>query len=128
MMPTVEYKELLGAHAGKRIEFTEVTSFSELFSEWEWFYGSGYANQDGVSDYCNTTRIDLPHSLNVKARPHLVTWITSNMLLPEYDSWYFELVHRDDGILVVVKNNQILASRWLALLDTKTTLSEIEND
>ncbi len=126
-MPDVEYKELLGARAGKRIAFTGYTRFHELFSAWKPLRcrNERYPNQRGVSDYCSTHTTELYESLYVKARPVLVDWICENMILADNDAWYFDLVQRKDGILVVVKNEQIIASRWLALLDRDQTISEI---
>ena len=127
-MLDVEYKERLGASAGKRIAFTEYTRFSELFSEWKPFRPNNkrYQNQRGVGDYCSTHSTELYESLYVKARPALVDWICENMILSGHkDAWSFDLVQRKDGILVVVKNEQIIASRWLALLDSEQTVSEI---
>lgn len=38
------------------------------------------------------------------------------MFISDYDSIYFEVIGRIDGVLVLAKNNKILGSRWLALL------------
>lgn len=129
-MLDVEYKERLGASAGKRIAFTECTTFSELFSEWKAFKpyvgrADRYPNQNGVRDYCSTHSTELDDSLFVNARPSLVDWICANMIRSDDDAWSFDLVQRKDGILVVVRNEQIIASRWLALLDRDQTISEI---
>lgn len=134
-MPTPEYKKSIGHGKnarGKRLAFSEVTTFRELFSEWKWWrfqegLSKKYRQQSGVDDYCACHNTDLDNSLHVKARPRVVEWINANMIRSNFDSWYFELVQRRDGILVVVKNNQILASRWLALLNTEQTLREIRH-
>lgn len=116
---------------GKQLAFPKFTTLSELFSEWKWWqFSEGlskkYPQVQGVSDYCSCHSTDLENSLHVKARPEVVKWINEHMIRSDYDSWYFELVSRGDGMLVVVKNNQILASRWLALLDIEQTAREIQ--
>jgi len=133
-MPELEYKKHMGEDwpCTKPLAFPEYTEFRELFSEWKWHrfhegLSKKYPTVRGVSDYCSCHSTELEHSLHVKARPGVVMWINANMLLPENDTWYFELVTRGDGTLLVVKNNAIIASRWLALLDTEQLLSEIRH-
>ena len=107
----------------------DVTKFSELFSQWRWWEhekSQGFEkipvekslgfNESYISDYCLAHGTDLDNSLHVKPTQVLVDFIKSNMFLSNGDSIYFELVERKDGILVIAKNNAILASRWLALL------------
>ena len=133
-MPTLEYKQSVGVgpHAwGRVIRFPEYTRLLQLFSEWKpWRHHEGlskrYPEVQGVSDYCSMHSTKAEHSLHVKARPELIAWINENMIRGDNDSWYFELIQRKDGMLVLVKNNQIIASRWLALLDVDQTLREIE--
>ena len=129
--PTLEYKQGIGIGEdswGKPLAFPRFTKFSELFSEWRlWVHNESkkYPQDHGVDDYCLALRTDLEDSLHVKARTGVVEWVNANMIRSDYDSWYFELVQRGDGLLVVVKNNQILASRWLALLDAESVIAEI---
>lgn len=132
--PTLEYKKSMGQGDeswGKPLAFPEVTTFGELFDEWRWFTQAKEANErykaiDGVTDYCDAIRVEgLEESLSVKANARVVEWINQHMIRSDYDDWYFQLVRRDDGLLVIVKNNQIIASRWLALLDAEMAADEI---
>ena len=132
-MLTLEYKKNIGHgedNWGKPLAFPEATRFSELFEEWRWWIHERslrFEENRGVSDYCAAHRTDLEDSIHVKAKGHVVEWIVDHMILPEYDSWFFEITQRKDGILVLVKNNAIIASRWLALLDGNRTLEEIRS-
>ncbi len=132
-MLTLEYKKNIGHgenNWGKPLAFPEATRFSELFEEWRWLiHGRSlrFEENRGVSDYCLALRTDFEDSFHVKAKDHVVEWIVAHMILPEYDSWFFEITQRKDGILVLVKNNAIIASRWLALLDGNRTIEEIRS-
>lgn len=131
-MPSVEYKMNLGNLVGKPVHFLEAERFSEFFSNWRYFaHGDAktkrFPEVEGVTDYCMALNTPLEESLSVKVKPHLVKWIHQHMIRSDYDSWYFQLVTRSDGTLLIVKNNQILASRWLALLDTDQLMSDIRS-
>ncbi len=138
-MPTHAYKENLSDEV-RKIYFLDVTKFSDLFSQWCWWehhekaqgferipVESEHSKDAYISDFCSAHNTDLDNSLHVKPTQILVDFIGSNMILPDYDSIYFELVGRKDGLLVIAKNNAILASRWLALLP-KTELLEIRKN
>ena len=133
--PTLEYKEGMGSGEnawGKSLAFPQFTRFQELFSEWKPWSAEGaepYRGRGprGMGDYCATHGTDLEDSLRVKVRPEVAEWTCANMILPDYDTFVFKLVQRADGILVIVQPQQILASRWLALLDAEQTLFEIRN-
>ncbi len=133
-MLTHAYKEKLSEEV-RTIHFMDVTKFSELFSQWRWWEhekSQGFEkipvekslgfNESYISDYCLAHGTDLDNSLHVKPTQVLVDFIKSNMFLSNGDSIYFELVERKDGILVIAKNNAILASRWLALLPKEECL------
>lgn len=134
MTPTLEYKKSIGVGEnawGYPIRFPEVTQFSELFEDWRvWEHqkSTGFPVVEGVTDYCAAHRTTLEGSLHVKARPYLVKFINENMIKTDNYSWFFELTQRDDGMLVSVKNNAILASRWLALLNVDTCIAEIREN
>lgn len=128
---TVNYKENLAQQTGRALAFPAIEKFSELFSQWRRYdhpRTQGFGTVNGVSDYCHTTQTRLRKSLHVKPRQFLISYITKNMVLAEDDSWYFEIIQRADGLLVVVKNNAIIASRWLALLDSEQGIKEIQNE
>lgn len=58
-------------------------------------------------------------SAHVRPSPDLVTFLRANMIDVDYDSIYFRAIHRGDGTtLVIAQYNQIIGSRWLALLQT----------
>jgi hypothetical protein len=152
-MPTLEYKSGIGQGEdawGKPIAFPEATKFSDIFEEWRWWEHqktekypeipvrnvAHYTMHDGsekkfvsnyyVGDYCSTHRSDLEHSLHVLPNHEVLEYIDRNMIIPERDSCDFELIVRTDGILICAKPNQIIASRWLALLDPEC-LGEIQD-
>lgn len=116
------------------LAFPRARRFGDLFS-------SASASKAGVSpttwtfvDMFSRKRASIPigpymaisgpkrrDSLYVHAREQVVDWIKSNMLPSAYDSIYFEIVVRGPReALVIAKNNQIIASRWLAMIDPKT--------
>ena len=135
--PTLEYREEMGCGEnawGKSLAFPQFTRFSQLFSEWKPWSADGSKpyrglgpKLRGMGDYCGAHSTDLVDSLRVKARPEIGEWTIANMILPDYDAFVFKLAQRADGILVIVQPQQILASRWLALLDTEQTLFEIKH-
>lgn len=112
------------------IHFPDFTKFSDLFEEWKWSVhneSEGYppikcdpemtSTSTGViSDYCNAMRSALEDSLHVKPKQEIIDFINKNMFISDYDSIYFEVIGRIDGVLVLAKNNKILGSRWLAVL------------
>ncbi len=125
-MLTHAYKERLSEEV-KTIHFMDVTKFSELFSQWRWWEHEksqgfekipvkSHGHGTYISDFCSAHNTDLESSLHVKPTQMVVDFIKDHMFLSAYDSIYFELVSREDGLLVLAKNNAILASRWLALL------------
>lgn len=112
----------------REINFPDAKKFSDLFGEWKWSQhglSTGYppikcepAKGGIISDYCNAIRSALEDNLHVKPKPEVVDFIQKNMIISDYDSIFFELIGRIDGILVVSRNSQILGARWLALLPT----------
>ena len=125
-MLTHAYKEKLSEEV-RTIHFMDVTKFSELFSQWRWWEHEksqgferipvrSHGQGTYISDFCSAHNPDLESSLHVKPTQMVVDFIQDHMFLSAYDSIYFELVSREDGLLVLAKNNAILASRWLALL------------
>jgi hypothetical protein len=57
----------------------------------------------------------------------LIDWIQENMLAVPHDSIYFQVIVRDDvSALVTAQYNQIIGSRWLALIDANSvTLDKV---
>ena len=113
-------------------------SFAELFEAWHWYetkngrternpfprIKSGTHGQGEIGDYCAAHRTSLENSLHVKPNRAVVDFIFKMMIVGEYDSIFFEIVERTDELLIVAKNNSIIASRWLALLP-KSELKKI---
>lgn len=78
-----------------------------------------------VGPYCyvRSKNEEHPHAIAVKLREDLLPTLAAHTVASDYDSLFYELVFRDDGtVLVISKNNLILASRYLALLPA----SEVE--
>ena len=58
-------------------------------------------------------------SCRVELADWLVDWIRDNMLPVDYDTIYFTATNRGDGwTLISAQYNQIIGSRWLALVRT----------
>jgi hypothetical protein len=119
----------------KTIHFPAATKFADLFDDWKVSddhnatafpkilvkpdvveYWGGPLKGGHISDFCSTHRTDIEGFLRVLPNKAVTEFILENTIWPDYDSIYFELTQRDDGVLVASKNNAILASRWLALL------------
>jgi hypothetical protein len=124
----------------REIHFPDAKKFSDLFEEWKWnvhHESEGYppikcdpkmthSSTGVISDYCNAMRSALEDSLHVKPKPEVVDFINKNMFVSDYDSIYFEVIGRIDGVLVLVKNSKILGSRYLALLPSSSAFEEIK--
>jgi hypothetical protein len=61
-------------------------------------------------------------SFYVEAAPEVTLAIRRTMIAGgKYDSIYFSVVDWDDGrALIVAENNNIIASRWLGIIDAST--------
>jgi len=128
--------------SGKFIYFPEIKSFDGLFDAWHWYETKNgrvessrfppikigqsdlRGNAATIDDYCAALNTSLENSLHVKPNEKLVEFIKKSMFLDSRDSIYFEIVERDDELLVLAKNNVIIGSRWLTLLP-KSELKKI---
>ena len=103
------------------VAFPEIRTFAELFpvltdeKQSHPFCKSEVSNWihiSGVYGY-DSTRAVLPQ--------WLIDWIQNNMLAVDHDSIYFNVIVRDDQhALVTAQYNQIIGSRWLALIDANS--------
>jgi hypothetical protein len=109
----------------KSLAFPTVTTFPELFAAVEpwlqspdvepWPSGTGPFRHLCLKGYGVTYR-----SYAVKARDHVLDYITSAMIVDQHDRVTFEAIVRDDGVLITATHNRILATRWLAIVDLVT--------
>jgi hypothetical protein len=108
----------------REIHFPEATSLSDLFDEvtprkatdppkTECFEGT-------TATLCLGASLREPGGyrfFHVRPKAAVKAFIAERMLLSDYEQIYFEFVHTaNDQLLVVAKYNQIIGSRWLALL------------
>ena len=108
------------AELPRPVAFPAIESFSELFPELTLekqehpFQGSAVTNWIQIRD-----RGAYRHKRAVLPQ-WLIDWCQENMLPVNYDSIYFTVTIRDDGALICAQYNQIIGSRWLALVDADT--------
>lgn len=74
-----------------------------------------------IGPYCSMRTPEGFDALSVEPTQAVVDFIKVAMLPTAHDTIGFEIVFRDDGTaLVLARNNQIIASRWLAYIDAAT--------
>jgi len=108
----------------KQIAFPETTKLSELFDSFTLRTATEHLQSvrtDGghtVSKGGHISGRDGLKCFHAEPTDAVLDYISNSMLNLDRDSLYFEVVIRNDGrALVVVKHNNIIGSRWLALLD-----------
>jgi len=126
MFSNIEYKRSI-ANDIKQIYFLNIIDFNDLFDAWDGAYQSSNEkkwplislnNAEGaaIQSYCQTSN----EAIQVLPNNKVIKTIQDSMIIYDYERFYFELVHIDDGVLAIVKYNSIIGSRWLALLDPST--------
>lgn len=122
-----EYKKELTEIVNKSsMHFLEAESLYDLFESvlpdtaelWEYELPGGINTK--ITGNCNAMRTGLKTCLRVVPNAAVIKYIENNMLVIDYDKITFKLVEREDGLLVIAKNSQIIGSRWLALVNPKT--------
>lgn len=75
-----------------------------------------------ISPYCSVSDPLGVHWRSMWVRPTLALWLKlhETMIKVDYDAIYFHIVIRTDGALVLAQYNQIIGSRWIALIDPAT--------
>ena len=133
---TLEYKRKIGEVAGKSILMPNAASFGDLFRRWRkfvsvdeklegwgpWTIGDDLRLRDDdrpmqVSSYCAMYGTPLQDSLRVVPNQDVLDLLRKNLVLLENDTIWFQVVDRKDGVLITAKYNNIIGSRWLALLE-----------
>lgn len=109
------------AELPRSVAFPDIRTFAELFPvltderqahKWE---KSEVSNWIQIKD-----RDGYRHAYAVLPQ-WLIDWVQANMLPVDYDSIYFTINARDDvTALVTAQYNQIIGSRWLALIDANS--------
>ena len=101
----------------KEIAFPNIRRFSDLFGEIEPKKDRPFADKAVISNWLHYSK---PYRSEYREpRPIVLEYIRGNMLPVDYDSIYFEVIDRGDNeTLIVAKYNQIIGSRWLAIVDT----------
>lgn len=80
-----------------------------------------FSCQISVGPYCSVRAEGTTYALWVRANDKIFKYISGNFIGGARDSIFFEVIFWDDGrALVTSSNNQILASRWLAVVDAKS--------
>jgi len=118
---------------GKHLIFP-VNRFDELFDDYRpWSQEDSfepiqihkqYVESMYIGSYC---MLRGGNALRVKPNQKLVRGIEESMIAIEYERTHFEIIDHDDGrSLVVCSHGQIIGSRWLARIDSKTVPRVVE--
>jgi hypothetical protein len=122
------------AKDGRGIVFTAYRTLSDLFETsvqiedlsgykstvvHKWPLDTGWAE---LSSFCTISGADVLRScLDVRPRKAVIDAIGERMIMSDGYSFHFEVVARGDGTaLVLAKYNQIIGSRWLAIIHAET--------
>ncbi len=122
------------ARDGRNIVFTAYRTLSSLFEEMTeieslsnykskvvhaWPLDTGRAE---LSSFCAVSGVNTDRVfLDVRPRKAVVDAIGERVILSDGYTFHFEVVVRGDGTaLVLVKCDQIIASRWLAIVHAET--------
>ena len=102
-------------YLAKQLAFPEISQFSELFGDIEEKQDRAFAEKAVISNWLRYS----PSHKSEYREPKLIVldYIRTNMLPIDYDSIYFEAIDRDNKWLIIAKYNQIIGSRWLALVE-----------
>lgn len=110
----------------KATAFPSITSFTDLFSKWE----LPGASADIPPSVEGTSFTILTHCavygpipctrLRVLPTQQVVDWIQANMLPIEWGVYFLIHVYQDGSALVTVVYEQIIGSRWLAVIRADT--------
>jgi hypothetical protein len=133
-------REELSLLCHKQLLVPETISFADIVEQWEpWGdlqQRSPHADEWAVEvpgltlgSYCQCGHSFKHYSIAIKVKPEIAERILGAMVVFNDDKLYFELVDRGGGVgLLVVKYNQILASRWIAFVDLKAAGLPFEDD
>ncbi len=119
---------------GRRVAFTAYRTLSCLFEEMSvvedlsgykskvvhrWPLDTGYAE---LSSFCSVSGAKVDRTcLDVKPRKAVIYAIGESMIMSDGYTFHFEVVARGDGTaLVLAKYDQIIGSRWLAIVHAET--------
>ena len=119
-------------HGDRPLLLPQYTKFNELFDAWEsknstrtllpqvWdevnYKNEAYTVPIGPNFRISGNNTPFTYG-HVRCSDEVADIIKSNMLPIERDTITFELIFRDDGVLVKACNGLILASRYLALIE-----------
>lgn len=105
-------------------DMVEIEDLSEYKSKvvHRWTLNKGYAE---LSSFCTVSGAGAlgahVRHLDVKPRKAVIDAIGERVILSDGYTFHFEVIVRGDGTaLVIVKHDQIIGSRWLAIIHAET--------
>lgn len=114
----------------KEVYFPEIKSFKELFNDYQFKHINTKAQYQDLGGGCHcSTHLSImnthtqPHFLYVELKPEIFKPVIETMykIYNDNDHISLEAVVRDDGTaLIIVSYNQIIGSRWIAVIDAST--------
>lgn len=95
-----------------RLEWTMVGDYKELANH--------HTSGNVITNYCMVSGKEY-RSFHVRPKQEVIEYVRNNMIPVYYDHIYFQVVVRNDNTaLITASYNQIIGSRWLALVDADT--------
>ena len=103
----------------KELAFPNISKFSDLFGSTEDRQDYEFADKSVISNWIHHS----PKHRSEYRKPSdmVLKFVRDHMLPVDYDSIYFQAVNRGDNqTLITAQYNQIIGSRWLAIVETDT--------
>ena len=110
------------AELPRPVAFPYIRTFAELFPVLtDRRQAHAFGNSSEISNWVQIREPAKYSHTRAMLPQWLIDWLQENMLAVDHDSIYFQVIVRDDQhALVTAQYNQIIGSRWLALIDTNS--------
>lgn len=63
--------------------------------------------------------------LTVEPSESMLAFVEEKMITVEHDRLTFEMIERQDGVLIIIRHGQIIGSRWLNIIPREGVPSEL---
>ena len=111
----------------EKLLIKEVCQFLDFFSEYapydknsKAFKAIPFGGKATIGNYLEVCRAQTAcrYFYNVKPTDKLVELINNHMISVDYDQIYFTImIYPDNTAMLIMKYNQIIGSRWIAMID-----------